>query len=55
MEHRKCTNLGGVLGLGHGSMRHVWSAGNVLVSVEFWDQDMLHVSSTGNVLVCVEF
>ena len=55
MEHSICTSLGGVLEPGHGSMRDVWSTGNVLVWVEFWEQDMLHVWSTGNVLVWVEF
>ena len=40
VEQRKYTGLDGVLGLGHASMWHVWSTGNVLVWVEFWEQDM---------------
>ena len=40
MEHRKCSGMGGVLVQGNVSMWHVWSTGNVVVLVDFWQQEM---------------
>ena len=40
MEHRKCSGMGGVLVQENVSKWHVWSTGNVVVLVDFRQQEM---------------
>ena len=39
-EYRKCSGMDGVSVTGHVSAWYVWSTGNVVVWVEFQEQDM---------------